>query len=83
MCKKTIETAAKSAGATNADWNDETKILVVNYQPATTGSIKIQQAIAAALKEFPASKAASLVSKKYNLPRDEIYAKILNLKGKT
>ena len=48
MCKKTIETAAKSAGVTNADWNDETKILVVNYQPATTGSIKIQQAIAAA-----------------------------------
>lgn len=44
---------------------------------------EILAAIATAVKEHPASKAASLVSKKYNLPRDEIYAKILNLKGKT
>jgi len=47
MCKKTIETAAKTAGATSADWNDETKMMVVSFTSATS-SDKIQQAIAAA-----------------------------------
>lgn len=47
MCKKTIESAAKSAGATSADWNDETKIMQVSFT-SNSGSDKIQQAIAAA-----------------------------------
>jgi mercuric ion binding protein len=46
MCKKTIETAAKSAGATTANWDDETKILQVSYKANKTSSDKIQQAIA-------------------------------------
>lgn len=48
MCKKTIETAAKSAGASKASWNDETQILAVSYKGKKTSSDKIQQAIAAA-----------------------------------
>ena len=48
MCKKTIETAAKSAGASSADWNEETKELSVSYKGKKTSADKIQQAIAAA-----------------------------------
>ncbi len=51
--------------------------------PEIVGDAEIQQAIETALMANPASKAASLVSKKYNLPREEIYARILKLKGKS
>lgn len=47
MCKKTIETAAKSAGVTEANWNEETKILAVSYNPSKSNNQKIQKAIAA------------------------------------
>jgi periplasmic mercuric ion binding protein len=47
MCEKTIETAAKSAGATEADWNTETKILAVVYKNNKTDLVKIEQAVAA------------------------------------
>ncbi len=46
MCKKTIETAAKTAGATTADWNEETKLLQVSYKAKKTSTNKIQEAIA-------------------------------------
>jgi hypothetical protein len=46
MCKKTIETAAKEAGAAEANWNTETKILAVSYT-STSNSQKIQKAVAA------------------------------------
>jgi hypothetical protein len=46
MCKKTIETAAKKAGATTASWNTETKILTVSYSTTKTNATKIEQAIA-------------------------------------
>jgi hypothetical protein len=45
MCEKTIETAAKSAGAVEADWNKETKMLSVSHNSSLA---KIEQAIAAA-----------------------------------
>lgn len=48
MCKKTIETAATSAGASKASWNEETKELALTYKGKKTSSDKIQQAIAAA-----------------------------------
>jgi hypothetical protein len=48
MCEKTIETAAKTAGATEADWNTETKVLSVAYKAKKTDLSKIEQAIAAA-----------------------------------
>jgi hypothetical protein len=47
MCQKTIENAAKSAGASEAEWNKETKILAVSYKGKKTNLTKIEQAIAA------------------------------------
>jgi hypothetical protein len=47
MCKKTIETAAKEAGATEANWSTETKVLTVAYGSGSTNQ-KVQKAIAAA-----------------------------------
>lgn len=46
MCQKTIETAAKSAGATDAQWNKDTKVLTVAYKEKKTDLTKIEQAIA-------------------------------------
>ncbi len=46
MCKKTIEKSAKTAGATVANWDTETKMLVIAYDPKKTDNKKIQQAIA-------------------------------------
>jgi periplasmic mercuric ion binding protein len=48
MCKETIETAAKSAGAATATWNEDTDTLTVTYLSSTTNNLKIQQRIAAA-----------------------------------
>jgi 16S rRNA (cytidine1402-2'-O)-methyltransferase len=44
---------------------------------------EIRTAIEHALTDHPASKAASLVAKELGLPRDDIYARILALKGKS
>jgi len=46
MCKKTIEKAAKSAGASYANWNEDSKQLKVSYAVNKTTGTKIQQAIA-------------------------------------
>ncbi len=46
MCKKVIEKAARSAGATKADWNTGTKILKVSYNETETNGKKIQESIA-------------------------------------
>lgn len=48
MCKKTIEKAAKQAGATTADWNVDTKILTVAYNDKQTDISTIEKSIAAA-----------------------------------
>ena len=48
MCKKTIEKAAKGDGVEKAEWNRETKIFTLVYNPAKTNNKKIQKAIAAA-----------------------------------
>jgi periplasmic mercuric ion binding protein len=61
MCEKTIENAAKSAGATEADWNKDTKVLNVSYAANKTNLVKIEQAVAAAgydTKNFTASEDA-------------------------
>jgi 16S rRNA (cytidine1402-2'-O)-methyltransferase len=42
----------------------------------------INKAVEQALMDHPSGKAASLVSKKLGLPRDDVYARILALKGK-
>ncbi|CAN5452010.1 hypothetical protein BH10BAC3_BH10BAC3_38590 [soil metagenome] len=46
-CKARIEKAAKAAGATRADWSEETKMIEVSFNSAKTSSDKIQQKIAA------------------------------------
>jgi len=47
-CKKHIETAAKSAGATLAVWDKDSKILSVSFNDAKTSDRKIEQKIASA-----------------------------------
>jgi len=42
-CKKKIEKAATEAGATEANWNEESKILVVTYDAAKTTNLDIQK----------------------------------------
>lgn len=48
MCKKTIEGAAKTNGATFAEWNEDSKMLTVKYAAAKSSDDKIQKGIAAA-----------------------------------
>jgi mercuric ion binding protein len=48
MCKKTIEKAANVNGVQKAEWNRETKVFTLLYNPAVTTNDKIQKAIAAA-----------------------------------
>ena len=45
-CKKHIEKAAKSAGASTAIWNEDSKKLELTFNTNKTSSLKIQQAIA-------------------------------------
>lgn len=47
MCKKKIETAAKSAGATYAVWNEDSKELKVKFDNKSSNAAKIQESIAA------------------------------------
>lgn len=63
MCEKTIENAAKSAGAAEADWNKETKILTVAYKTKKTDLSKIEQAVAA----------AGYDTQNYNAPDDSYF----------
>ena len=46
MCKNAIEKAAKAAGATEANWNKDTKQLTVTFAEATSSVAKIQQSVA-------------------------------------
>ncbi len=48
MCKKKIEAAALSGGATAATWNKDTKVLTITYNTATTNTANIEQKIAGA-----------------------------------
>ena len=66
MCKKTIEKAAKSAGASFAEWNTESKLLTVKFTENTTSATKIQNAIAGAGYDTPGVKATEEAYK--NLP---------------
>lgn len=46
MCETKIEKAAKSAGATYAEWNKDTKIITVKYNSTSSNLAKIQKGIA-------------------------------------
>ncbi|MGB3005016.1 MAG: carboxypeptidase-like regulatory domain-containing protein [Chitinophagaceae bacterium] len=47
MCKSRIETEVKNNGAKSADWNSESQMLKVNFNPLKTTKEKLQQKIAA------------------------------------
>jgi mercuric ion binding protein len=47
MCEKRIEKAATIEGVTKADWDVDTKLMTVSYDPAKTDGKKVQKAIAA------------------------------------
>ncbi|RYY98408.1 MAG: hypothetical protein EOO11_08135 [Chitinophagaceae bacterium] len=53
MCQKTIEKAAKAAGATSAAWDVDTKLLTVSFKSTATNTAKIQKAIADAGYDTP------------------------------
>ena len=46
-CKKSIQQAAKEAGATEAKWDMDTKMLTLKFDTTITSSKKIQDKIAA------------------------------------
>jgi copper chaperone CopZ len=48
MCKARIEKAAKIDGVSKAEWNKETKLLAVTFDPAKTNSDAIGKNVAAA-----------------------------------
>jgi mercuric ion binding protein len=48
MCQKNIQTASASAGSKKADWNKDTDMLTVTFDPARTSVDAIQKAIAKA-----------------------------------
>lgn len=48
MCKKNIETAAKQAGVSKADWNKDTHVLTLSYDAAKVNTDSVQKKIAAA-----------------------------------
>ncbi|MCH5600075.1 heavy-metal-associated domain-containing protein [Niabella ginsengisoli] len=58
MCKKTIEKAAKDAGASYASWNKDLKELTVKYQSKSTDVSKIQQKVADAGYDNAGAKAS-------------------------
>ena len=45
-CKARIEKAAKAGGASKAEWNVDSKMMEVSFNPSKTSSDKIQQKIA-------------------------------------
>jgi hypothetical protein len=46
MCKERIEKAAKDEGAVKAEWNTESKLLAVSYDPSKTSLNKICRKVA-------------------------------------
>jgi len=48
MCKARIEKAAKIDGVSKAEWNKDTKMLAVTYNPAKTNADAIGKKVAAA-----------------------------------
>jgi copper chaperone CopZ len=48
MCQSKIEKAAKTAGATTAKWDVDSKMLAVSYNTSKSSADKIEKAVAAA-----------------------------------
>lgn len=48
MCKTKIQSAAMTTGASAADWNEKTKMLVVSYDLTATSKTDIEKSVARA-----------------------------------
>ena len=57
MCKARIEKAAKIDGVSKAEWNKDSKMLAVTYDPAKTNSDAIGKKVAAAGHDTEKTKA--------------------------
>jgi len=64
MCKTRIEKAAKIEGVKKAEWNPDTKILTLVYNPSAIKSDDILRKVAAAGHDTEKFKAADEVYKK-------------------
>jgi mercuric ion binding protein len=61
MCKSKIEKAAKIDGVSKAEWNKDTKVLTLAYNPSSVTSDAVQKSIAAVgydTEKFKATDAA-------------------------
>ncbi|SFW83096.1 heavy-metal-associated domain-containing protein [Chitinophaga sancti] len=65
MCKKRIEKAVVADGITKADWNVDTKVMTVSYDPTKISNDAIQKKVAGAGHDTEKEKAS-----------DSIYAKL-------
>jgi len=65
MCKSRIEKAAKLDGVTKAEWNDETKLLTLVYEPSKVKTDDVLKKIAAVGHDTEKFKAD-----------DKVYAKL-------
>lgn len=61
MCKNRIEKAAKGKGVVSANWNVDTKIFSLEYDPSATSPEKVQQRIANVGHDTQLKKAKDLV----------------------
>ena len=59
MCEAKIEKAAKTAGASYAEWDKDTKIITVKYKSSGSNLAKIQQSIADAGYDNAGAKATN------------------------
>jgi copper chaperone CopZ len=64
MCKSRIEKAAKVDGVTKAEWNKETQMLAVTYDPSKVKSEDVQKKVAAAGHDTEKFKATDQAYKK-------------------
>ncbi len=64
MCKKRIETAAKADGVSKAVWDEDSKLLLVTYNPAKITSDAIQKKVAAVGHDTDKEKASESVYNK-------------------
>ena len=62
MCKERIEKAAgKVKGVSFADWNEDTKLLTIQFDPAKTQPSKVHKAVAAVGHDTELAKAKDKV----------------------
>lgn len=61
MCKARIEKAAKIDGVSKAEWNKETKMLAVTYDPAKTSTDAIGKKVVASGHDTEKVKATDAV----------------------